>query len=180
MSGFQLNINDLMKKAAVFHGHLCPGLAIGVLVAKYALEHGYEHSPDEEIVAVVETDNCSVDALQILLKTTFGKGNLVHLDYGKGNYSFYNRKAQKGIRLALKKGISNYKDLSRDEKIHKLLEFEPEDVFDIHEIEFNPPGLALIDESVPCEMCGELTMENRIMIYEGNSLCIPCYKESRK
>ena len=180
MSRFQVNINDLMKKAAVFHGHLCPGIAIGVLAAKYALEQGYEHSLDEEIVAVVETDNCSVDALQILLGTTYGKGNLVHLDYGKSNYSFYNRKTQKGIRLALKKDISNFKNLSRDEKIQKLLELEPEDIFDIREIEFNPPGLALIDESVPCKMCGELTMESRIMNYQGKSICVPCYKELRK
>jgi formylmethanofuran dehydrogenase subunit E len=180
VSGFQVNVKDLMKKATVFHGHLCPGIAIGVLAAKYALEQGYEHSLDEEIVAVVETDSCSIDALQILLGTTFGKGNLVHLDYGKNNFSFYNRKTQKGIRLALKKEISNYKNLSRDEKIQKLLELEPEDVFDIREIEFNPPGLALIDESVFCEVCGEKTMESRIMDYQGKSICIPCYKELRK
>jgi len=180
MSESQVNINDLMKKATVFHGHLCPGIAIGVLAAKYALEHDFEHSPDEEIVAVVETDNCSVDALQILLGTTFGKGNLVHLDYGKNNYSFYNRKTQKGIRLALKQEISNYKNLSRDEKIQKLLELEPEGVFDIHEIEFNPPNMAQIEESEPCEMCGELTMESRMMNYQGKIMCISCYKEFKK
>ena len=72
-----MEIKELMKKATMFHGHICPGIAIGVLVAKYALEHGFEHSPDEELVAVVETDSCSVDALQVLLGTTFGKGNLI-------------------------------------------------------------------------------------------------------
>ena len=180
MSGFQVNINDLMKKATVFHGHLCPGIAIGVLAAKYALEQGYEHSLDEEIVAVVETDNCAVDALQILLGTTYGKGNLVHLDYGKNNYSFYNRKTQKGIRLTLKHEISNYKNLSRDEKIQKLLELEPESVFNIREIEFNPPMMAQIEESEPCEICGELAMDNRMMNYQGKFMCIPCYKEFKK
>ena len=180
MSGSQVNITDLMKKATVFHGHICPGIVIGVLAAKYALEHGFEHSPDEELVAVVETDNCSVDALQVLLNTTYGKGNLIHKDYGKSNYSFYNRKNQKGVRLALKQEISKYKNLSRDEKIQKLLELEPEAIFDIREIEFNPPGLAPIDESVPCKICGELTMESRILDYQGNSTCIPCYKALRK
>ncbi len=180
MSGFQVNVNDLMKKATIFHGHLCPGIAIGVLAAKYALEQGYEHSLDEEIVAVVETDNCAVDALQILLGTTYGKGNLVHLDYGKNNYSFYNRKTQKGIRLTLKHEISNYKNLSRDEKIQKLLELEPESVFNIREIEFNPPMMAQIEESEPCEICGELAMDSRMMNYQGKFMCIPCYKEFKK
>jgi formylmethanofuran dehydrogenase subunit E len=180
MSESQVNINDLMKKATIFHGHLCPGIAIGVLAAKYALEQGYEHSLDEEIVAVVETDNCSVDALQVLLGTTYGKGNLIHMDYGKSNYSFYNRKTQKGIRLALKKEISDLDNLSRDEKIQKLLELKPEDVFEIREIEFNPPGLALIEDSILCQVCGEKTMESRIMSYQGKNICIPCYKELRR
>ena len=180
MSETQMNINDLMKKATLFHGHLCPGIAIGVLAAKYALEQGYEHSLDEEIVAVVETDNCSVDALQVLLGTTYGKGNLIHMDYGKNNYSFYNRKTQKGIRLALKKKISDLDNLSRDEKIQKLLELKPEDVFEIREIEFDPPGLALIEDSIFCKVCGEKTMESRIMNYQGRNICIPCYKELKR
>ena len=86
-----MEINDLMEKATRFHGHICPGLAIGVLAAKYILENGFKYSPNEEIVAVVENDNCSVDALQALLGTTYGKGNFIHQDYGKLNYSFYNR-----------------------------------------------------------------------------------------
>ena len=38
---------------------------------------------DEEIVAVVETDMCGVDAIQFLTGCTFGKGNLIHRDWGK-------------------------------------------------------------------------------------------------
>ena len=166
-----------MKKATMFHGHLCPGIAIGVLAAKYVLEHGFEHSPDEELVAVVETDNCSVDALQVLLGTTYGKGNLVHKDYGKSNYNFYSRKSQKGVRLSLRKSIFVDKKLSRDEKIQKLLSMEPENIFDIRNIEYDPPGMAQIEESIPCSICGELTMDSRMMNYQGKVMCIPCYKE---
>lgn len=175
-----MEIRELMKKATMFHGHICPGVAIGALAAKYALEHGYEHSPDEELVAVVETDNCSVDALQALLGTTYGKGNLIHKDYGKNNYNFYSRKNQKGIRLSLKKSLLNDKKLSRDEKIQKLLNMEPESAFDIREIEYDPPGMAQIEESVPCSICGELTMESRMMNYQGQLMCIPCYKEFKQ
>ena len=166
-----------MKKATMFHGHICPGIAIGVLAAKYAIEHGFEHSPDEELVAVVETDNCSVDALQALLGTTYGKGNFIHKDYGKSNYNIYSRKNQKGIRLTLKNAILDNRKLSRDEKIQKLLSMEPEDVFDIRIIEYDPPGMAQIEESVPCSICGELTMDSRMVNYQGKIMCIPCYKE---
>ena len=175
-----MEIRDIMKKATMFHGHICPGIAIGVLVAKYALEHGFEHSPDEELVAVVETDNCSVDALQALLGTTYGKGNLIHKDYGKSNYNIYSRKNQKGVRLSLKNSILNNKKLSRDEKIQELLSLEPEDVFNIRTIEFDPPGMAQIEESILCSLCGELTMDSRLMNYQGKIMCIPCYKEFKE
>ncbi|MFX1287433.1 MAG: FmdE family protein [Promethearchaeota archaeon] len=172
-----VDTRELMKKATMFHGHICPGIAIGVLVSKYALEHGFEHSPDEELVAIVETDNCSVDALQALLGTTYGKGNLIHKDYGKSNYKIYSRKNKKAIRLALKSTILNDKKLPRDEKIQKLLSMEPENVFDIRNIEYDPPGTAQIEESVSCDICGELTMDSRMMNYQGKIVCIPCYKE---
>ncbi len=169
-----METRELMKKATIFHGHLCPGVAIGVLVAKYVLDHGFERSSDEELVAVVETDNCSVDALQAILGTTYGKGNLIHNDYGKNNYKIYSRKSQKAVKLALKASVLDSQKLSRDEKIQKLLDLKPEDLFDIREIEFNPPILAQIEPSIPCAICGELTMTSRIMRYQDSNICIPC------
>ncbi len=174
-----MEAKELMEKAARFHGHICPGLAIGVLAAKYVLEHGYNYSPNEELVAVVENDNCSVDALQVILGTTYGKGNLVHQDYGKNNYYFYDRRTQKCVKLAIKSREFGEKKLTRDEKIQLLLNSKPEDIFNIDKIEFNPPGLAQIEESVPCEICGEPTMSSRLMTYNNSDMCIPCYKKLR-
>jgi formylmethanofuran dehydrogenase subunit E len=175
-----MEINDLMERASRFHGHICPGLAIGVLAAKYVLENGFNFSPNEEIVAVVENDNCSIDALQVLLSTTYGKGNLIHQDYGKLNYTFYNRETKKGIRLSVKIHKFQGKKMTKLERIQKILKMKPEEFFTITKIEFNPPGAAQIEESVPCEICGEPTMGSRLMFYEGNSICIPCYKAQRK
>ncbi|MFW9945221.1 MAG: FmdE family protein [Candidatus Odinarchaeota archaeon] len=175
-----MDVQDLMKKATIFHGHICPGVALGVLVAKYILNLGFEHSLDEELVAVVENDNCSVDAIQALLGTTYGKGNLIHLDYGKNNYTIYSRKSQRGVRFALKSSIFGNKKLSRDERIKKLLSSNPEEIFDIREVEFNPPERAQIEESISCEICNELTMSSRIVDYQGTKMCIPCYKTMKK
>lgn len=170
----------LMEKATRFHGHICPGLTIGVLAAKYVLEHGFNYSPNEEIVAVVENDNCSIDALQALLGTTYGKGNLIHHDYGKLNYYFYNRETEKAVKLSIKSKAFGNKKMTRNERIKLLLDSKPEDIFTIYEIEFDPPGLAQIEDSVPCEICGEPTMNSRLMFYESKNMCIPCYKTQRK
>ncbi|MFX0031740.1 MAG: FmdE family protein [Promethearchaeota archaeon] len=175
-----MDVQELMKKATIFHGHICPGVALGVLVAKYSLDNDFKPSADEELVAVVENDNCSVDAIQALLGTTYGKGNLIHLDYGKNNYTIYNRKSKTAIRLALKSSIFENKKISRDEKIKKLLSSRPEEVFNISEVEFNPPGKAQIEESDPCEVCNELTMSSRLIDYQGSKMCIPCYKSMKR
>src|SRR4030043_344956 len=83
-----------------FHGHACPGLAIGYRMARAAMEAlGASRSADEEIVAIVENDACGVDALQYLTGCTFGKGNLIFKDYGKHVYTIYNRKTKKGVRV---------------------------------------------------------------------------------
>ncbi len=62
-----METKELIENAIRFHGHICAGLAIGVLAVKYVLEHGFNYSPNEKVVAVVENDTCSIDALQALL-----------------------------------------------------------------------------------------------------------------
>jgi formylmethanofuran dehydrogenase subunit E len=73
---------ELIQETTNFHGHWCPGLAIGIRASEWVLKE-MGKAPDEEIVAVVETDMCGVDAVQYLTGCTFGKGNLIHKDYGK-------------------------------------------------------------------------------------------------
>jgi len=170
-----VNAKELMEKAVIFHGHSCPGLAIGVLASKYILEHGADFSIDEELVAVVENDKCSVDALQALLGTTFGKGNLVFLDYGKNNYSIYNRTNQKAVKLSLTVRSFGERQLSKEERIDNLLKSVPDDLFKIQEIAYNPPEMAQIHESIVCDKCGEPTMSIRINKINTKNYCIPCY-----
>ncbi len=89
---------ELIEKTIAFHGHFCPGLAIGIRASELALKE-IGKAPDEEIVAVVETDMCAVDAIQYLTGCTFGKGNLIFKDYGKNAFTFYRRRDGKAIRL---------------------------------------------------------------------------------
>ena len=69
-------------------GTCVPGLALGIRAAEIALREIGPHAQDEEVVAVVETDMCGVDAIQVLTGCTFGKGNLIHKDYGKKHSVF--------------------------------------------------------------------------------------------
>ncbi len=170
-----MNTKELMDKAAAFHGHSCPGLALGVVASSYILEHENDFSVDEELVAVIENDNCSVDALQALLGTTFGKGNFIFKDYGKNSYTFYNRIQEKAVRLSIKTDLfGNMAASSREEMIDAILNSKPESLFDIQTVAFDPPGHAKIHDSVICYDCGEPTMATRTQEHDNVKLCIPC------
>ena len=93
---------ELTNQIVSFHGHMCPGLAVGIRAAEIALERIGKHAADEEIVAVVETDMCAVDAIQFLTGCTYGKGNLIHRDYGKNAFTFIRRSDNKAIRVLTK------------------------------------------------------------------------------
>ncbi len=52
---------------------------------------------------VSENDACGIDAIQVILGCSIGKGTLLFHMTGKQAFSFYNRAAGKSVRLVLKK-----------------------------------------------------------------------------
>src|SRR5208337_4126550 len=93
--------------AITFHGHQCPGLALGYRAAVIALEElRTDPSRDEELVAIIENDACGIDALQVVTGCTAGKGNLVFRDYGKHVYTLINRRNGYAVRVATKPDFS--------------------------------------------------------------------------
>lgn len=189
--------NDF-KKAVDFHGHFCPGLAIGYRAARIALERFVEsRAEDEELVVVVENDACGVDAVQVLTGCTFGKGNLIHRDYGKQVFYFFSRKKNKGIRISLKNDVMNVSEETRilmkkanenrlseeesrrlsdmrREKACRFLEMSDEELFAVAEVDTPPPEKARITASEPCENCGEPTMITKLKNINGKKLCFEC------
>jgi len=193
---------EMIEQTIRFHGHSCPGLAIGMRVAELALNE-FGHAADEEVVAVVETDMCAVDAVQFLMGCTFGKGNLVHLDYGKNAFSFYRRSDGKGLRIVVKPELFQREDdivalqkkaakseLSAEEKerletsrkgrIKKIMESDLKNLFEVKPHEGPVPRSARILESLACESCGERAMESRTRRLMGKTVCIPCFEVLEK
>jgi formylmethanofuran dehydrogenase subunit E len=192
----EMNSDDL-RETIQFHGHLCPGLALGYRVAKAALrELGAARPQDEEFVAVVENDSCAADAIQFITGCTFGKGNLIFHDYGKHVYTFFNRRTGKGIRISedyrgfegdkrfpdLKKKQEMGEDVSLDmeaykmEKAAAILKAEEKELLTIVSATAPLPNEARIRGSVRCANCGEKFMESRGRVKNGKIVCIPCFK----
>ncbi len=183
-----------------FHGHSCPGLTIGIRASELALREIGPHAEDEEVVAIVETDNCSVDAIQYLTGCTFGKGNLIFRDFGKNAYTFIRRSDGKTIRITLRQDALSAPNAERDrlfkrvlageateqekarsqqlrdQQIEEMLALPLEVMFDVQFLDVRMPEKAQIHQSVNCSGCGEKVMETRVRLLQGKPYCIPCFE----
>lgn len=191
---------ERLDACAAFHGHVCPGLTIGVRAAELALRE-FDNPKDDEMTAVVETDMCGVDAIQFLTGCTMGKGNLIHKDYGKMAFSFYDRRTGRGFRALLRPEARAGMDAAMGELMDKIdagtatdedrarlgqlrealrrrfLELDLKDMFQVTELASVPPRPARILKSLACDHCGETVMESRTRRFAGETLCISCFME---
>jgi formylmethanofuran dehydrogenase subunit E len=204
MNAQQIMNSEDFRKCEDFHGHICPGLSIGYKAAKVAmktLEEG--RADDEEIVAIVETDACSADAVQVLTGCTFGKGNFIYKDYGKMVLTLLSRKTGKGVRVAMRPGafspdethlallrkvVKGAADEAEKKQFHELhiqrsldvLEMPDNKLFDVKTVQRELPAKARIEPSEPCVRCGEPTMRTKLESVDGRKVCRDCTETSVK
>jgi formylmethanofuran dehydrogenase subunit E len=168
----QIDENTLWQKCIAFHGHECGGLLIGFKAALYAIDLlGIKFSPDEQLVCISENDACGVDAIQVILGCSVGKGNLLIHFKGKQAYSFYNRSSGKSVRLVLRE--TTRKDGAS--KLDYMKELSPSDLFDVKEVKESLPESARIFVSYPCSICGEMTAEHMLRMSGEQKICPDCY-----
>jgi len=158
----------------------------------------------EEILAIVECNNCFVDGIQAISGCTLGNNALIYKDLGKTAVTFINRKANKAVRLFVKYSFENEKEdpeaeearglferaIKRREKLlpeemkrmkelwskmsFAILSKSVEEIFDVKFVQPEDISYAPIYESVECSLCGENAMEMRIGFKEKNPICITC------
>jgi formylmethanofuran dehydrogenase subunit E len=192
-----LNSEDF-KQCETFHGHVCPGLSIGYRAAKAAMAWIAEkRSEDEEIVAIVETDACSADAIQVITGCTFGKGNFIFRDYGKMALTLLSRNTGRGVRLCVKpdafkpnnehmallqkmmKGEVTEDENKRFKDLHfqktcEVLETPVDHLFVISEAATEIPPRARMEPSAICAQCGEPTMPAKMETVGNEKICRGC------
>lgn len=185
-----------------FHGHACPGLALGYRVSIRALKELAGRAEDEEIVAVVENNSCAVDAVQVMTGCTFGKGNLIFRDYGKQVYTFIRRPSGKSIRISVvwnkpeeteaekrlwdryirgdrSKKIITFVHDRKAARIVSILNADDKEVLGVMKGTESLPPEAAIYPTLVCDACAEKVMEPRARLKNGQVLCIPCFERKK-
>lgn len=166
---------ELWKKCATFHGHECPGLAIGFKACEAAIEKlKLEFAPDEEVVCITENDACGVDAVQVITGCTMGKGNLIYRGTGKMAFSFFNRKKEESIRMMLKPFSG---EMDRPQRQAYILNASVDEIFTFSKPKFDVPKKARLFNTVTCEICGEGAPEHKMRLKDGKKVCLDCFED---
>ncbi|MBN2380467.1 TraR/DksA C4-type zinc finger protein [candidate division WOR-3 bacterium] len=201
------DLKGLLAKAGELHGHFCNYLAYGVVAGLYGIKKlGVANTGMEEVVAIIETNNCFSDGVQMVTGCSFGNNALVYRDYGKTAVTLSKRDG-KAVRLALDPDFDDSRAMEYPEAyelfdryvirreqgspevfsrmmglFHRMsvndLSVPAERMFRITEFNLDLPEYAPIFDSVRCEKCGENVIGSRIVERDGKSYCIPCAQGS--
>ena len=197
------DLDGLLRLAETLHGHLCPFVSLGVKAGQYAMAHlKRSNTGMEEIVAIVECNNCFTDGVQVVTGCTFGNNALVFRDLGKTAVTVAVRDSGEAIRLVV---TPDYRDrlLTRYPNVEPLFrkvvverQGTPEDEhrlwhmwsslarreltapleeqFRIQHLKVEIPEYAPIYETRLCSGCGEGVMAPRLVAVNGRELCLTC------
>ncbi len=194
---------SLMIKAAQMHGHFCPGLAMGIMAATYAMNKLEAESDGmEDLLAITETNNCFSDGVQFVTGCTFGNNALIFKDLGKTAFTLTKRDG-KGIRVSSKnesrqvvrEAFTDHQNLYKkvvDEQNHSpelvaayrksaldrafgTLTLKFEKLFDIKYVDVKVPEYAKVHDSVICSVCNESIMKTRALKKQKDEYrCLEC------
>ena len=191
------------SQAVRFHGHICPGLAVGYYAAHLGMRWIADHaSPDDEAVAVLEFEGCGADAVQAITGCTTGKGNLVLQDHGKQVYTFGIRGRKEAVRIALRPEYTvdkldpellelnrkvylkqansdELRELQRriERVCRAILESPGESVFEVKETTIKAPERDGMPATVTCAKCGEPVAAAKAKKAGDGYLCPPCARK---
>jgi formylmethanofuran dehydrogenase subunit E len=105
---------------------------------------------------------------------------LIHRDFGKAGFTFFDRNKSEGFRAlfqddAIQAFEAANGSLDRDARTRAIMDADLEDLFSVSPVDAPPARPARILESMICQECGEKVMESRIRRFAGKDLCIPCF-----
>lgn len=198
----QNNQEQLLLRAGQLHGHYCPGLAMGVMAAGFAMRHlGANSDGMEDLLAITETNNCFSDGVQFVTGCSFGNNSLIFKDLGKTAFTLTKRDG-KGIRICSRhesqeliresfplfneyyrkvvveqdhqpENIAIYKKTALD-RAFETLKLDFDKLFIVQFVGVDIPSYGRINESKVCDQCGESVMSTRTIERKKKILCLEC------
>jgi formylmethanofuran dehydrogenase subunit E len=180
------NFQELLKKSAERHSHLCPRQVLGVRIGMAGAHWLGLDVPrqDKRLLVIIETDGCFTDGIEVATGVTVGQRRLRIEDYGKVAATFVDTLTGQAVRI-----------FPHPEARHTAVQYAPEaaNLYDAQLFGYQsmPDKVLLecvqvvlkqsIDEilskpglRVDCDLCGEEIMNERQLKQDGRTLCRSC------
>lgn len=196
-----INPKEWLEFGQKFHGHKCPAMPMGLRAGAAAMNAlGVDRAKDGQLVAFVDLgeDHCATcygDGLQVIMGTTFGKGNIKKTHKGKWAVTLVDRATGRAVRvtpraeamLNNKKSIffTDYRMLGKpassvpDEIVDELVDGvmnAPDDklinISPVFQFELEPKKDSF--DGFVCEECGEMTVMEYGRIKGDKKVCMDC------
>lgn len=179
------NPKEWLEFGQKFHGHKCPAMPMGLRVGAAAMNAlGVERAKDGQLLAFVDLGKehcatCYGDGLQVIMGTTFGKGNIKKTHKGKWAITLVNTVNGKAVRVTPKaeamlsnKQTSFFKEYREKEipaslvpeeeiqpLVEKIMNAPDEMLMNISEVfDYNLKQNKHSFDSFICDECGEMTV----------------------
>lgn len=185
------SFDELLTKAEVAHGHMCPGQILGVRMSLLGLKRlGIEDprgTDRKRLVTYVEIDRCATDAIGMVTGCRLGKRTLKFRDWGKMVATFVDLASGRGIRIV---ALENSRELAQDlypsletkkaQQMAAYRELQDEQLFREQwvRVSVDPSELpGSKGERFVCPLCGEGVNFGRFEEIDGRRLCLSCSRQ---
>jgi formylmethanofuran dehydrogenase subunit E len=181
-------LDGFLEEATTFHGHLCPGVVLGVRMATVGCREVGVERPREAgkgLAVFVEIDRCATDAIQVVTGVSVGKRTLKHMDYGKMAATFVNVPADRAVRVVareearcLARAWAPGESDPRKAQTFAYRVMPEVELFRTEPVMVHAASLDRRRVRVLCDACGEAVNYRREVRRGGRTLCRPCSGES--
>jgi formylmethanofuran dehydrogenase subunit E len=184
------NLQELLRKSAASHKHLCPRQVLGVRMGCYAADLlGFDPlRVEKRLLVIVETDGCFATGICAATGASIGSRNLRIEDYGKVAATFTDTRRRTSLRLVPQTGVRVLASecapaapdawqamLEAYQQIpdEQLFSWQPVELHQSIEAIFSRPGIR-----TSCTLCGEEIINEREILRDGQVLCRACAGEA--
>lgn len=186
-----IDIQPFLNASAARHNHLCPRQVLGVrigLLASGIFGTPPGENPGKRLLAIVESDGCFSDGVEVATGCSLGHRRLRLEDYGKIAATFVDLRTGEAARICPHQDARARAAAFLPQEVRhyfaQLLAYQqmPDDdllVVKKVELQFDPDRIiSLPGLRVTCDLCGEEIINQREVTQRGQTLCRSCSGEA--
>ena len=126
--------NLLWKEVVKFHGHECPGLAIGIRACEAIISKMNIKPKEDKIICITENNTCPVDGIKYVFGCDYDKKNLFYKESDELAFNIFNASNNDSLRI-IYKGKNNTD--TKDGYMKYILSAHIDELFDFSKVKYD-------------------------------------------